>query len=443
MEKEYIRILHLNDLHSHFESYPKVKRFFEEYSKTDAEVIKLDIGDNIDKSHPMTELTSGKINCQLMNELGIQFATIGNNEGIGLTKEELNQVYSDASFEMILCNLKDNVNQPIWAKEYVIYTTKNGTRLAILGATFPYTMAYEPNGWQIEDPISALKKTLCQKEVLEADCRILMSHLGLSVDKELTKIFKEIDVIIGSHTHHIFESGAVLNGTYMAAAGKFGQFVGEINLTFENHELRLAEMTAHETYYMASEQGDKQWIEDFLNKGRQGLSKEWIKSFDHELSLEESCDVVMKAMLEYGQADCVLLNTGLVVEAFPKEVTNDILHHSLPHQMRLAKISLTFLELVAIVKEVMKEANYLKSQEIRGMGFRGKIFGEMVFLGFDFRDGELHLDAKIDGDSPIDLMIVDQYYFAPYFERIREKEVELLFPELLRDVVRKYLKGEL
>lgn len=61
---ELIRILHLNDLHSHFENFPKVKRFFHDNQARPIEMISLDLGDNIDKSHPLTEASSGKANVQ-------------------------------------------------------------------------------------------------------------------------------------------------------------------------------------------------------------------------------------------------------------------------------------------------------------------------------------------------------------------------------------------
>ena len=44
----------------------------------------------------------------------------------------------------------------------------------------------------------------------------------------------EIDVILGSHTHHHFNHGEVNNGVLMAAAGKYGYYLGEVNLTIEN-----------------------------------------------------------------------------------------------------------------------------------------------------------------------------------------------------------------
>ena len=247
---EKLTILHLNDWHSHFETYPKLKRFFQDYADQDAEVIKIDVGDNIDRWHPMTDATQGKYNVQLMNELGIDFATIGNNEGIGLAKTMLNQVYENANFDVILGNLEDEAGRPTWAKPYKIYETALGTKIVFLAYTFPYYLTYHPGGWQVLDPITCLNRDLEIPEVKSADFHILLSHLGLPFDEKITAEVPEIDLIIGAHTHHVFEDGACLNGTYLAAAGKYGQFAGEINLTFEHHELSDITIHAHETSHM-------------------------------------------------------------------------------------------------------------------------------------------------------------------------------------------------
>ena len=215
--KESLRILHINDLHSHFEAYPKIKRFFAEHSKTQREGLRFDIGDNVDKSHPLTDVSAGRVNVDLMNDLGIDFATIGNNEGIGLAKAEINQLYHKADFQVILGNLRDKKGRPTWAQPYVIYETKAGTKLALLAYTFPYYWTYVPNGWQVLDAISSLKKDLENPEVAAADFRILLSHLGIRLDEKIARQVPEIDLIIGAHTHHVFEEGEVVNGTYLAA----------------------------------------------------------------------------------------------------------------------------------------------------------------------------------------------------------------------------------
>ena len=77
--KDKIRILHINDLHSHFEQYPQLKRAVDDLSQTDRELIKVDLGDNVDKSHPLSDVTAGRFNIALMNELSIIFSRIGIN----------------------------------------------------------------------------------------------------------------------------------------------------------------------------------------------------------------------------------------------------------------------------------------------------------------------------------------------------------------------------
>ncbi|PGE38168.1 metallophosphoesterase, partial [Bacillus cereus] len=78
-----LRILHLNDLHSHLERFPVIERFFAEKSHEEVESLSFDLGDNVDRVHPLPEATEGQFNVELMNRLDLTAATIGNNEGLG------------------------------------------------------------------------------------------------------------------------------------------------------------------------------------------------------------------------------------------------------------------------------------------------------------------------------------------------------------------------
>ncbi|AGM98331.1 bifunctional metallophosphatase/5'-nucleotidase [Streptococcus iniae] len=438
---ENIRLLHLNDLHSHLEAFPKVSRFFREASQTDAQVIKLDLGDNIDRSHPLSDATKGKANVELMNQLGIDFATIGNNEGIGLSKEELNKVYDEANFTLIIGNLKDEGKQPVWGRPYSIYETAAGTKIAFLAYTFPYDKTYAPNGWQIEEPIAALKRDLQIPQVAHADIRILLSHLGIRVDEKITEEVDQLDLIIGSHTHHVFEEGACLNGTYMACAGKYGEHVGEINMQVTNHRLSHLDIIAHETSHMATEKGDKEQVNGFLEQGKTLLSKIPVASLAEALNEEASLELIMDAMIDYADADLAIINSGLLLAPFRQELSRKDLHLSLPHQMRLATFTLSEQQLSLLCYDMFEKAELLKNQEIRGMGFRGKHFGKLMTRGFEYKNGKIVYNRRVIGKSDaMKVVVVDQYYFASYFSRLKEMQVELLFPELLREVLELYLK---
>ena len=67
----------------------------------------LDIGDHIDRSNIFTEGTLGKGNVHLLNDAKYDYVTIGNNEGITLSHEELESLYIAANFEVIVSNFTD------------------------------------------------------------------------------------------------------------------------------------------------------------------------------------------------------------------------------------------------------------------------------------------------------------------------------------------------
>ncbi|MBM7635445.1 bifunctional metallophosphatase/5'-nucleotidase [Streptococcus saliviloxodontae] len=433
---ENVRILHLNDLHSHFEHYPKVKRFFEQESDEEREIVRLDLGDNVDKSHPLTAATSGRANVDLMNDLRLDFATIGNNEGIGLSKAEISSLYDEADFKVLIGNLKDENGQPSWATPYHIYRTAGGTTVAFLAYTFPYYLTYQPNGWQVEDPIESLKRDLSREEVASADVIVLMSHLGLPYDERIAREFDQVDLIIGSHTHHLLEEGAYLEGTYLAAAGRYGEHVGQIDLSLCDGQLTDVRIFAQAISQLGSQAGDEKWVEDRLEQGRQLLAKDSICHLPSSLGVEESADLMMTAMKHYADASLSIVNSGLVVKGFAQDLTMADLQESLPHQMRLISLEVSHDELLAICQEIFAKEPLLKQQKIRGMGFRGKQFGNVLTSGFTYKNGKIVYNKKVINKSDCyRLVLVDQYYFAPYFERIKDKEVKLLFPELLREVV--------
>ncbi|MGT2637481.1 bifunctional metallophosphatase/5'-nucleotidase [Streptococcus ratti] len=442
--KENLRILHINDLHSHFEAYPKIKRFFDERSKTAKEVLRLDIGDNVDKSHPLTDSTAGRINVDLMNALGINFATIGNNEGIGLAKDEINQLYDEADFQVILGNLRDKKGRPAWAQPYIIYETTAGTKLALLAYTFPYYLTYKPNGWQVLDAVASLKKDLEKPEVQAADFRILLSHLGVRIDEKIAHEIPEIDLIIGAHTHHVFEEGEVINGTYLAAAGRYGDHVGQIDLAFEDHRLTDITIEAISTSDLDYEKGDRDFAVDLFEQGERLLAADVICKLSRKPTLEECAEMVMEAMVQSAGADLTIINTGLIVEPFSSTVTKATLHKSLPHQMRLVTLQVNKEELLEICQDIFAQADLLANQQIRGMGFRGKQFGRVVTSGFTYKNGKIVYNNKVTSKKDkLSLVLVDQYYFAPYFSSINSRQGQLLFPDLLRQTVEKYLRGDL
>ena len=98
--QDNISILHTNDIHSHLEHWPKIRRYLQTQKRhlirEGRSVLTFDIGDALDRQHPLTEATMGQANVALLNEIGYDAVTIGNNEGLGLAHDDMNHLYDHA-----------------------------------------------------------------------------------------------------------------------------------------------------------------------------------------------------------------------------------------------------------------------------------------------------------------------------------------------------------
>ena len=72
--------------------------------------------------------------------------------------------------------------------------------------------------------------------------------------------------------------------------------------------------------------------------------------------------------------------------------------------------------------------------------FTGNRCDRKSFFANKKYEGNLLYNRRVvDSNEKFSLVLVDQYYFASYFPTIKEKEVTLLFPDLVRELVAKYL----
>ncbi|UQF23836.1 5'-nucleotidase C-terminal domain-containing protein [Vagococcus lutrae] len=441
-------ILHTNDLHSHLAHWPAIRRFLnqrkQELEAKGHTVLTVDLGDFSDRIHPLTEATSGQANVQLMNQVAYDYATIGNNEGLSNTKDELNVLYQAAEFEVVLANLSDCDTQslPDWAKSYAVYPLDNGLKLGVVGLTAPFPFSYKPAGWCVQEACETLTH-LVPKMLNDCDEILLLSHLGKGVDDEIARAFPMIKIILGSHTHHLYERGKWVGETLIAAAGKFGYAVGEV--TAEVTALGLQPLQAR-TYPLTSlptNVTDEAESDGWFMTGNQELQKQTIGYIDEEWDVESVsstfCQKSLEIIQDYAQADISLLNTGLFLKTLPKgKVTRYDLHQSLPHPMHLVRIAVKGTELVEVLDDLYEQSFQHTHYPMIGMGFRGKVFGDLAFRGVTRQaDGRYFIHQQpLEDERVYTMVMVDHFIFIPFFPLLTEKgDVTSLCPSLLREVI--------
>lgn len=438
---ETIHIYHTNDLHSHFGNWPAIQAFLAERKRWHEEegdfCLILDIGDHVDRSHPFTEGTAGKGNVELLNKASYDAVTIGNNEGITLSKAELDELYEEADFDIILSNLLDvNGERPKWAKPYSIIQTCGGVRIGLVGATAEFTPFYERLGWQV----TAAKESILQtveaiKE--QTDLIVCLSHLGIGEDELLAESCPEIDIILGAHTHHIFHDGKMINDVLLGAAGKFGVYLGHVII---EHDLKKKKAYLIETEKLAN-------ADEAFDAGLRQLGKSlMLESVFHNETLlkaewfKESrlAQLFGWAMIEFSDADCALFNAGLFMKDLPLgEITRYDFHQMLPHPINPCMIELTGAELKEIYLQSMNSE--WPQLELKGLGFRGAVFGKMIRTGMDMRNHQLFINGRpADSGETYKLITLDMFTFGFFFPQFKRSPKTYFMPEFIRDVFSNY-----
>ncbi|OXS61380.1 2',3'-cyclic-nucleotide 2'-phosphodiesterase (5'-nucleotidase family) [Bacillus sp. V-88] len=447
---ENIHIYHTNDLHSHLENWPRIRDFLKQRKQkhmNDGESVYLfDIGDHVDRWHPLTEATLGKGNVDLLNEAGFDAVTIGNNEGITLDYDDLNTLYDSARFDVIVGNLLDRSSRrPDWAETHRVYRTASGVKVGVIGLTAYFKPFYEALGWNITSPLDELRK-LVQEIRPSVDMIILLSHLGIRDDEMIGEQFPDIDVILGAHTHHVLPQGKEVNGTMLGAAGKYGHYVGHMMI-----EVDTATKLVMEKKACLYEQGDLPAVVKEAEERNQ-----WIRKGEELLKQEVTCltnafpvdwfrtsplpEVLCDALMEWCGADCGFLNAGLLIDGLNEGmVTKQDLHRILPHPINPCMIRMKGAELKEIIKQTLNED--WPHLEVKGLGFRGKVMGRFVYSNIHFEDHDIFIgNGPIEPGKIYKLALPDMFTFGHFFPDLQRLEKKYFMPEFLRDVLEWKLK---
>jgi len=440
-----VTILHINDMHSNFHSIKTQTRFMKErraqLEKEGQKVFGIDLGDLIDRVHPLVEAEDGKIASRVLNEEQIDFATLGNNEGTAYTPLELEAAYEGRKFEVIISNVKwaSTGQVPPFAKE-VHFEKVDDCSIAFIGLTASYPESYGPNGYLIEEPMDALKR-LVPTLAASGHQIILLSHLGIEMDHLIAKTYPEIQVILGAHTHHLFEEGKWVNQTLLTGGFKYGAYIGELHLRIEGSRL----IPLSDKMIAVEDLKENSTIDEGEALRQEGitlLKEEVVLPHIPAYSVKQLALLSLEAMTRQTGVTVAFTYTGLFVGPFKEgPLTKFDLHECMPHPIHLNKSRFRVSDFKQLLQIFEAKQPELLEKAIRGYGFRGKLFGEILCTGFQLASGEVVMDGRtLADDEFITFVCPDHMRFVPFFPMIEEKgDNEIIYPDLLRTIIEKEL----
>ena len=250
-----LTILHTNDTHSQVEELEEGKRdefcggytrrmgLIAQERKADPNLLVFDAGDFC-QGTPYFNFYHGRIEIDAMNRMGYDAVMLGNHEfdnGV----DTLAAILQGAQFPVVCANydVKGSVLEGL-VLPYTVICRQN-VRIGVFGIGIdPASLIAERNFAPLQylDPIATAQdvaNTLKNKE--KCDVIVCLSHQGTHPsaegklsDVELAQATRNIDIIIGAHTHKTLTNVYIPNldgdSVFLAQMGKSGARIGKIQV---------------------------------------------------------------------------------------------------------------------------------------------------------------------------------------------------------------------
>ena len=258
---KHITILHTNDTHSQIEPFdPSHHKFankgsvarraslIQKVRNENPNTLLLDAGD-IFQGTPYFNYFGGEIEFKLMSLLKYDAATMGNHD-FDNSIEGFHHQLPNANFDFVCANydFKNTILNTL-VKPYKIFF-KDGIKIGVFGLGIELQNLVSPELFKETtylDPIEITKDITRElKENENCDLIICLSHLGYHYkntqkvsDLKLATATKDIDLIIGGHTHTFLPKPTLVknvnNETVIVnQVGAYGVNLGRIDFYFDN-----------------------------------------------------------------------------------------------------------------------------------------------------------------------------------------------------------------
>ena len=261
-DSDHLVILHTNDTHSQIDpdrhdkgGIVRRRALIDSIRSVRDNVVLVDAGDAVQGSLYYT-LFSGEVERKMMNDLGYDIQILGNHEfdkGLDVLAREwkqLNATRLSTNYDMTGTPL-EGLFVPSVMKEF------NGKKVGFIGINLnPEGIVSADNyeGIKYIDAVKAANEEAARLKTEGADMVIAITHIGYENDKDyddlkLAAASKDIDVIIGGHSHTVVDPNDRSTTTWrvpnaagdtisVLQTGSSGTYLGEIDIDLDTREVK-------------------------------------------------------------------------------------------------------------------------------------------------------------------------------------------------------------
>lgn len=401
MKPAHLTLLFTSDEHGYLKPAPKLQSAVQQAREANPEGTLLLSSGDVFEGAAETGVLGLDPSRKLLAEAGYDVITLGNHD-FDRGPETALRWAAEAPCSVLLCNVQHE-GKPLPNTRSSEIFELNGVKLGLIGVTTPETTTILPasklTGLTFEDPATAVAAEVQSLKEQGVELIGLVSHLGLSADRQLAgDLAGSVDFILGGHTHDALTAPETVNGTLIAHPGCFRQGLGQLELDVNpengqvlSHEYQLLRADGLESAPGAV----KELVDASEALVDQAMGEEVAvlkRSYRHDTSQlnGDMDDLSAEAALNATGAEVVMINhKGIRAPLRQGAVTKADLFNVFPFDNRLVTVDMKVGELARIYEESDRrfDATWLTS-------------GGLTSVAADCRDHKLHLVQEIQpGDD--------------------------------------------
>lgn len=392
-----LKILHTNDVHSHFENFARAVTVIKELK--DDNTLVLDGGDFADFKSIELQGTRGAAALELLQAAGYDALTIGNNEMFN-GMDTLEHMAATSPLPFISNNLLKKDRSEISGVVKSTILNKNGLRILVTGSSPDLGVFNDGLGIHVQEPKERIQAVI-HRHAGQYDLCILLSHIGTFADEPLTAAVPEIDVVISAHDHQLYPEAKILNGTIMNSAGNYGEYVGVVELEISEGKATLLHS---ETISTREAEMDPEIIELLKTNKTKAIAQlqkplyRLPQPLWHDV-IEENplANLIADGLCDMLECELGLINSGIANAGLFDFVSRKKLIEVCPSPLNPTRFEVRGKDIQEALEQSLDAQVCLADG--RGPGFRGKFVGRLHVSGAEVvHDGNIIHEILIAGE---------------------------------------------
>jgi 2',3'-cyclic-nucleotide 2'-phosphodiesterase (5'-nucleotidase family) len=227
-----IRIYHTSDLHDHRGFVPRLAAL-----RRDRPGLYFDCGDSLRGSQTVYHRDEPVIG--ELDAAGVAAQSIGNREFhylFGLLRARAAKM----AHPLVCSNLQDVKGRELPFVPSLILE-EAGVRIHVVGLLimqYPVGSPWERIfGWRFLKPWDAIAPYA--QGVPPGEMLLVLSHVGLSLDRQLARRLPRIDLLLGGHSHDTLYQPEYVDDVPIVHAGPYGRYVSRTSLDYDTQRSRF------------------------------------------------------------------------------------------------------------------------------------------------------------------------------------------------------------